>query len=123
MIKKVTELIMYFTINLAFTNYLDLIPNLTDSLPIINDRMRYEQPLPLNLNIPHFDNSLRHKLTKLIDYMNSYINDKEIFDLQQRHTIESDTFTSNKNFFSNHIVKIFMFTSSIISIITIMIIT
>ena len=32
---KVTKLIMYFTINLAFTNYLDMIPNLTDSLPII----------------------------------------------------------------------------------------
>ena len=55
-----------------------MIPNLTDSLPIIKDRMRYEQPLPLNLSIPHFDNSLRHRPTKLKDYMNSYINDKEI---------------------------------------------
>ena len=97
---KITKLVMYFTINLAFTNYLDMLPNLTDSLPIIKDRMRYEQPLPLNLSIPHFDNSLRHRLTKLKDFMNSYINnDKEIFDLQQRHAIESLTFTSNKNFF------------------------
>ena len=54
--------------------------------------------------------------------MNSYINDKEIFDLQQRHATETDTFTSNKKFFSNHIVNIFMFTSSIISIITIMLV-
>ena len=37
---KVTKLIVYFTINLVFTNYLDMIPNLTDSLPIIKDRMR-----------------------------------------------------------------------------------
>ena len=51
---KVTKLIMYFMINLAFTNYLDMIPNLTDSLPTIKDRMTYEQPLPLNLSIPHF---------------------------------------------------------------------
>ena len=51
-------------INLAFTNYLDMIPNLNDSVPIIKDRMRYEQPLPLNLSIPHFDNSLRYRLTK-----------------------------------------------------------
>ena len=116
---KVTKLIMYFTINLVFTNYLDMMPNLADSLPIIKDRMLYEQPLPLNLSIPHFDNSLTHKLTKLKDYMNSYINDKEFFDMQQRHTTESDTFTSNKNFFSHYIVNIFMFTSSIISIITI----
>ena len=113
---------MYFTINLVFTNYLDMIPNLTDSLPIIKDRMRYEQPLPLNLSIPHFDISLRHRLTKLKDYMNNYINDREIFYLQQRHATESDTFTSNKKFFSNHIVNIFMFTSSIISKITIMLV-
>ena len=120
---KVTKLVMYFTINLAFTNYLDMIPNLTDSLPIIKDRMRYEQPLPLNLIISHFDNSQRHRPTKLKDFMNSYIsNDKEIFDLQQRHAMESLTFTSNKNFFSSHIVNIFMFTSSIISIITIMLV-
>ena len=110
---------MYFMIYLAFTNYLDMIPNLTDSVPMIKDRTRYEQCLSLNLSILHFDNSLRYRPTKLKDYMNNYINDKEIFDLQQRHTIESDTFTHNKNFFSNHIVNIFMFTSSIISIITI----
>ena len=117
---KITKLVMYFTINLAFTNYLDMLPSLTGSLPIINDRMRYEQPLPLNLSISHFDNSLRHRLTKLKDFINNYIsNDKDIFDLQQRHAIESHTFSSNKNFFSSHIVNIFIFTSSIISIITI----
>ena len=55
--------------------------------------------------------------------MNGYINnDKEIFDLQQRYAIESHTFTSNKKFFSSHIVNIFMFTSSIISIITIILV-
>ena len=43
----------------------------------------------------------------------------EIFDLQQRHTTETHTFLPNKNFFFNQIVNIFMFTSSIISIITI----
>ena len=119
---KVTKLIMYFMINLVFTNYLDMLANMTDSLPMIKDRIRYEQPLPLNLSIPHFDNSLRHRLTKLKDFMCSYINDKEIFDLQERHATESNTFMSNKNFFSSHIVNIFTFTSSIISIITIMLV-
>ena len=32
---KITKLVMYFTINLAFTNYLDMLPNMTDSLFII----------------------------------------------------------------------------------------
>ena len=89
---KITKLVMYFTINLAFTDYLDMLPNLTNSLPIIKDRTQCEQPLPLNLSIPHFDSSLRHRPTKLNDFMNHYINnDKEIFDLQQRHAVESLT--------------------------------
>ena len=79
---KISKLIMYFTINLAFTNYLDMLPNLTDSLPLIKDRTRYEQPLPLNLSISNFDSSLRHALTKLKDFMKDYIKDKEIFELQ-----------------------------------------
>ena len=49
--------------------------------------------------------------------MNDYINNKEILDLQQRNAVES--FKSNRNFFSYYIVDIFMFTSSIISIISI----
>ena len=52
----------------------------------------------------------------MINYVN---NDKELFDLPQRHEIELHTFSSNKNFFSSYIVNIFTFTSSIISIITI----
>ena len=112
---KITKLVMYFTINLALTNYLDMLPNLTNSLPIIKDRIRYEQTLPLNLS--NFDSSLRHAPTKLKDFMDDYINNKEIFDLQQRHAVES--FKSSTNFFSSYIVNIFMFTSSIISIITI----
>ena len=99
-----------------------MLPNMTDSLPIIKDRMRCEQPLPLNPSIPHFDNSLRQGPTKLKDFMTNHVsNDKEIFDLQQRHAMESHTFSSNKNFFSSH-VNIFTFTSSIISIITIMLV-
>ena len=81
--------------------------------------MRYEQLLPLNLSIPHFNNSLRHRPTELKDFITNYINnDKEIFDLQQRHAIESHTLSSNKIFFFSHIVNIFAFTS-IIPIITI----
>ena len=115
---KISKLIMYFTINLAFTNYLDMLPNLTDSLPLIKERTRYEQPLPLNLSVSTFDTSLRHALTKFKDFMKDYIKDKEIFELQQGHAVESLN-KSSKNFFSNYIVDIFMFTSSIISIISI----
>ena len=102
--KKITQLIMYFTINLAFTNYLDMFPNMTDSLTLIRDRTRYEQPLPIHLNIPQYDNSLNNRPTKLKDFLNFYINNKdytEIFDLQQWHTTQTHTFLHNKNFFSH----------------------
>ena len=63
--RKITKLTMYFTINLAFTNYLDVLPNLTESLTLIRDRTHYEQPLPIHLNIPHYDNSLTNRPSKL----------------------------------------------------------
>ena len=111
---------MYFTINLAFTNYLDVVPNLTEPLTLIRDRTHYEQPLPIHLNVPHYDNSLTNRPSKLKEFLDNYIqdmNDKEIFDLQKRHT--TYTFSPYKNFFLNQIVNIFTFISSLISIITI----
>ena len=45
---------MYFTINMAFTNYLDMLPNLTNPSQLIKDRTTYEQPLPINLKYSIF---------------------------------------------------------------------
>ena len=118
--KKITKLTMYFTNNLTFTNYLDMVPNLTEPSTLIRDRMHYEQPLPMHLNIPHYDNSLTNRPSKLKEFLQNYIqnaHDKEMFDLQKRHT--TYTFLPYKNFFLNQIVNIFTFTSSIISIVTI----
>ena len=61
---------------------------------------------------------MRHAPTKLKDFMIDYIKYKEIFELQQRHAVVSLN-KFNKNFFSNYIIDIFMFTSSIIFIISI----
>ena len=113
---------MYFTINLAFTNYLDMFPNLTDSLTLIRDKMSYEQTLPIHINAPHYDNLLNNRPMKLKDFLSNYIytNDKEIFTSQQRHAIHISS--PYKKFFLNQIVGIFMFTASIISIVTIMLV-
>ena len=55
-----SKLIMYFTINTAFANYLDMFPNLTESfeLLIIKNRTTFEQILPISLNISKFDKML-----------------------------------------------------------------
>ena len=105
---------------MAFTNYLNMLPNLTNPLSLIKDRTTYEQPLPINLSIPTFDSSLKHAPTNLKSFMHDYAKNKEFFDLKQRHvsTVESLN-NSNKNFFSNnYVVYIFVFTSSIISLIS-----
>ena len=108
--KKITKLIMYFTISLVFTNYLDMLPNLTESLTLIRDRTHYEQPIPIHLNIPHYDNSLTNRPSKLKEFLDNYIHstdDKDIFDLQKKHTIH--TFSPYKKFFLYQIVNIYLF--------------
>ena len=72
---------MYFTINTAFANYLEIFPNLTDSLPIllIRNRTMYEQVLPVTLSVPEFDTSLLHVPTSLKAFINGYTKRKEIF--------------------------------------------
>ena len=51
------KLIMYFMINTAFANYLEMFPNLTQSLqvPIIKNRITFEQILSVSLHIFKFD--------------------------------------------------------------------
>ena len=98
-----SKLTMYFTIN---TN-----------LTLIKNRTTYEQILPVNLSVSDFDKSLLHVSTNLKDFINSYTDRKEIFDSQERHEIT--ILNTNKNFFSNnHIMDIFVFVSSIISLIS-----
>ena len=79
--------------------------------------------MPIHLSNPHYDNSLTNRPSKLKEFLDNYIqstDDKEIFDLQKRHTRHK--ISPYKNFFLNQIVNIFTFTSSIVSIITIMLV-
>ena len=65
---------MSFTVNTAFVNYLDMFPNLIESLEflVIKNRTTYKQPLPISLNISRFDKTLLPAPTNLKDFMYSY---------------------------------------------------
>ena len=80
------KLTMYFIVNTAFINYLDKLANLTESLefPIIRNKTTFEQTLPISLNISKFDPTLLTTSSDLKEFINSYTNHKEIFDLQER---------------------------------------
>ena len=95
---------MYFTVNTAFVNYLDMFPNVTESLkfPLIKNRTTYEQTLPITLNISRFDTALLAAPFKLRDFINSCAKHKEIFDLQERH--ENIILNTKKNFFSDYYI-------------------
>ena len=63
-------------------------PNITDQLTLNRGKTNHEQPLPIYLNILHYDNSLSDRPGKLKEFINNYIqstNNKEIFELQKRH--------------------------------------
>ena len=114
-VNKISNLTMYFTINTAFSNCLEMFPNLTDSLqtPLIRNKTMLKQTLPSALNVSRFDKSLLHVPMDLKDFINQYTKRKEIFDLQERH---DSTFNTNNFFSNNHILDIFIFISSIISL-------
>ena len=84
-----SKLVMYFTVNIAFTNYLDEF-NLTEelSIPIITNKSTSEITLPVFLNKSKFDESLLSAPLTLKKYIAQYKLDKEIFDLKERHDID-----------------------------------
>ena len=79
---------MHLTVNTAFVNYLDKFLNLTKSFefPIIRNKTTFQQTLPIFLYISKFDPTLLMASNNLKEFINSYNNNnKEIFDLQERH--------------------------------------
>ena len=114
-----SKLVMYFTINNAFTNYLNEF-NLTEELtiPISINKSTSEITLPAFLNRTKCDKSLLSAPLKLKEYIALYKHDKEIFDFNERHDIdELEKEFASKNFFNSQGVKIFKFIVVIISII------
>ena len=114
-----TKLVMYFMVNLAFTNYLEDF-NLTEeiNIPIITKESTSEITLPVFLNKSKFDESLLSAPLTLKEYISKYKHNKEIFDLKDRHDVEElEKEFANKNFFNSKVVKIFKFMVAIISII------
>ena len=118
-----SKLVMYFTVNIAFTNYLDKF-NLTEevSIPIITNKSTSEITIPVFLNKSKFDKSLLSAPLMLKEYIAQYKRDKEIFDSKERHDIdELENKFTNKNFFNSKIVKVFKSMVAIIFIIVILI--
>ena len=83
-----TNLVMYFTVKTAFTNYIDEF-NLTEDLkfPILTNKTTSDYTLPIFLNNSEFDDSVFTAPQTLKEYTLQYKRQKEIFDLKERHDI------------------------------------
>ena len=76
-----SNLTMYFTVNTAFVHYLDKFPNLTESLAFtfIRNKTTFEQTLLIFLNVYKFAPSSLTASSSLIEFINSYSNNKRNF--------------------------------------------
>ena len=84
-----TKLIMYFTVNSAFTNYLNEF-NLLEELDItiLTNKSTSEVTLPVFLNKGMFDETLLSAPLTLKEYITQYKCGKENFYLKERHDID-----------------------------------
>ena len=81
---------------------------------MIKNKTTFEETLPISQDISEFDPTLLTASNNLKEFINSYTNHKEIFDLQGHDTTELNT---NKDFFSeNYSMDIFLFITVIISL-------
>ena len=81
------KLVIYFTVNTAFLNYLDQIDNLTETIEfsILKSKTSFKQTLPISLHISKFDSELLIAPRNLKVFIHQYKCKKEIFDLKERH--------------------------------------
>ena len=102
-----------------FTNYLNEFMLMEEiDILILTNKSTLEIIFSVFLNRTKFDKSLFSAPLTLKEYIAQYKQDKEIFDLKERHDIdELEKEFGTKNFFNSHIVKIFKFVVAIISII------
>ena len=98
---------------------LDHFPNLVESLEflIIRNKTTSGQVLPMSLSVSKYDPTLLTASSYLKEFIHIYTNNKEIFDLQERHDSMQLELNTNKKFFSDsYIVDVFLFIAAIISL-------
>ena len=115
---------MYFTINIAFTNYLNEFNLMKElDIPILTNKSTSEVTLPVLLNKSTFDDTLLSTPLILKEYIAQYKHDKEIFDLKERHDIDDFETEFVSNFIIDaYIIDVFVFIIAIILIISTIII-
>ena len=118
-----TDLVMYFTVNLAFVNYFD---NLIESLdvPILKDWTTQQQVFPISLETFEINSSLLTVPKILKDFVHQFKHKRQIQDLQV-HIDEERSKQNSKfsSFLNSFLVDVFLFVAALITIIITLMVT
>ena len=85
-------------------------------------RTTFEQTLPFSLSESKIESELLTAPMTLKDFFHQYYHKKEIFDLQERHTIMESKMPNKNFFFNNYTIGIFLFVTAVISLLVMIIV-
>ena len=108
---KKPDLEIYFTVNLAFVNYLDQF-NETINIPIERNWTHQKQVLPISIEAFNISSSLLHAPTTLKEFVNQYKERSKLLDIQEM-TIREPKFNA---FLSSYLVDVIVFVIGILSV-------
>ena len=106
------DLEMYFTINLAFANYLNQL-NETINIPIERNWTHQTQVLPISIKAFNMSPNLLQAPKTLKEYINQYQEIRKLIDIKE-NTIKKPTFHV---FLSSYIADVIVFVTGILSVI------
>ena len=112
------DLEMYFTINLAFANYLDQL-NETINIPIDRNWTHQMQILPIFIETSKVSPSLLQAPKTLKEYINQYQENRKLMEIK-RKTIKEPMFNT---FLSSYMADVIVFVTGILSVILTFVIT
>ena len=109
---KKPDLEMYFTINLAFGNYLDQ-SNETINIPAERNWTHQMQVLPISIDGFNISPSLLQAPKTLKEYINLYQENRKLMEIKEK-TIKEPTFNT---FVSSYLADVIVFATGILSVI------
>ena len=112
------DLEMYFTINLAFANYLDQLDETID-IPIERNWTHQTQVLPISIEAFNMSPNLLQAPKTLKEYINQYQENRKLIDIKEK-TIKEPMFSA---FLSSYIADVMVFATGILSVILTFVIT
>ena len=116
--KEKPDLEMYFTVNLAFVDYLDLLKETIDML-VIRNWTNQEQILPKALKSFEINSKLLQAPKMLKEYVNQYREKRKLLDLQEKTSNEKQNEQNSKfrTFITSFIADTLVFSAALLTVI------